>query len=82
MALGGCSSPQPSMPAGDAVEFIKGVIRQHVDLEKDPKISGALNTIHLAVNENENMHTDIGEMVRIIKDLNERLKAKRQAVFA
>jgi hypothetical protein len=82
MALGGCQILQPSMPAQDAVEFVKCAIMQHVALDKNPKLAGALNTIHLAVNENDNLHTDIDEMARTIRDLREQLAAKRQAVFA
>lgn len=81
MTLGGCTSPKQSMPPSKAVEMVTERMRQFVDFEKDTEIGRALNTIHLAINENENLHTDIDEMARIIKDLNDKLQARTQAVF-
>lgn len=82
MTLGGCTSPKPGMPAGDACQFIRDLVAEHVKLEENPKAVEALNTIHLTINENENLRIDLAEAHRLNRDLYRQLDERRQAVFA
>jgi hypothetical protein len=70
------------MLARDAYLFIRDLVAEHVKLEGSPEVTKALNTIHLAINENDNLHTDLDEAQRQIRDIYKQLDELRQVVFA